>query len=233
MIRKFEEWMMLNTNLSDSSVSKYSSAVNTISVEMIDNKIIQKSIFNMQLLELDSAMFHIFNCSIFVEKNSKGNNMYSYAIKYYRGFVSDSVNIFEDTDEPENIAREKLQLIKTRIGQSKYRAGLLEKFNNTCVITGINITKLLVASHIKPWSVCNDIEKIDIDNGLLLSANMDKLFDSGMITFQKDGSLKISSCISDCDRAILGLNNNTKIELNDKSKIWQYMEYHREFLFIK
>lgn len=233
MIKEFEEWMRLKTKLSESTIMKYSRGVNNISEEMNKEKIIDKSLFSMQLFELDCAICSILNTETFIRKNTKGNRMYSCAIRYYRGYVTDTANIFLFDEESEDLVREKLRMIKTRVGQSEYRKGLLEKFDAKCAITGITQTNVLVASHIKPWAVSDKSEKVDIENGLLLSANMDKLFDGGMITFKRDGYIDISPCISQNDREILGLNNDIKIELKDTSSMSKYMEYHREVVFIK
>ena len=58
---------------------------------------------------------------------------------------------------------------------------LFEKYHGHCIITGIDHPKLLVASHIKPWAVCSNRERLSVENGLLLSATYDRLFDSGLL----------------------------------------------------
>ncbi|MFE8730531.1 HNH endonuclease, partial [Aeromonas hydrophila] len=80
-------------------------------------------------------------------------------------------------------ATEKQQLVKSRRGQGIFRANL-EKVELACRVTGVTNTALLIASHIKPWSRCaNNAERLDGNNGLLLSPHIDKLFDRGWITF--------------------------------------------------
>lgn len=63
-------------------------------------------------------------------------------------------------------------------------------------MTGINLTDILIASHIKPWKVCNNPERLDKFNGLLLSPTYDKLFDSGYILFQDNGEVIISNVLT-------------------------------------
>ena len=63
----------------------------------------------------------------------------------------------------------------------------MEKYSGSCIITGLDHPKLLVASHIKPWAVSTNAERLSVDNGLLLSATYDRLFDCGLITFKKTG----------------------------------------------
>ena len=63
-----------------------------------------------------------------------------------------------------------------------------------CPFTGISDSFLLRASHIIPWSQCrNNHERLDGYNGLTLTPSYDVLFDRGLISFNNDGSLLISS----------------------------------------
>lgn len=80
------------------------------------------------------------------------------------------------------------QLIKARRGQGVYRTNL-QKVENRCRLTGVADYGLLVASHIKPWKDCNNQERLDGYNGLLLSPHVDRLFDRHLISFNDDGSI--------------------------------------------
>mgnify|MGYP002712961641 CR=1 FL=1 len=86
---------------------------------------------------------------------------------------------------------EKLQLIKSRRGQGIYRRNL-ESFEKACRITGVANRLHLRASHIKPWRASTNFEKLDGNNGLLLSPHIDHLFDQGFISFTNDGALLVS-----------------------------------------
>lgn len=88
---------------------------------------------------------------------------------------------------------EKARLVLARIGQGQFRNDLLANFKNTCPLTGIKHTSLLVASHIKPWRECDNVERLDALNGLLLSSLMDRLFDRYFITFDPE-TLRLISC---------------------------------------
>ena len=72
----FSNWMNENSKLSESSVYKYKRALNTVSDEMLEIKVIHKSLLDMSLTELDVAIFAILNNAQFVTKNQKGNHMY-------------------------------------------------------------------------------------------------------------------------------------------------------------
>lgn len=122
----------------------------------------------------------------------------------------------------------KETLIKIRINQSVFREKLLHRYGNCC-LCGINNPTILIASHIKPWKDSKPDEKLDVDNGLLLCANHDKLFDSGLITFDNDGRIIISDHISILDRILLNISENMKIKLTEKNK--EYLKFHRNTIF--
>jgi predicted restriction endonuclease len=76
-----------------------------------------------------------------------------------------------------------------------------------CPLTGITDPALLRASHIVPWSDCSDEQRLDVHNGLLLSALWDAAFDKGLVSFNDDGTLCLSSSLSEAARQALGTAN--------------------------
>ena len=70
--------------------------------------------------------------------------------------------------------------VEIRIGQQFFRNAVLANFENTCCVTGIAEPRLLVASHIRPWSIDRD-NRLNPSNGLCLSATLDRAFDAGLI----------------------------------------------------
>jgi predicted restriction endonuclease len=70
---------------------------------------------------------------------------------------------------------------------------------------------VLIASHIKPWNECDEFEKYDLYNGLLLSPNYDKLFDEYLISFDFEGKIMISNKLSDFDLKALGISKDDRI----------------------
>lgn len=127
--------------------------------------------------------------------------------KFFQKFVPDSlvleneeeaetevINDYNDIQQSEKLDEtEKARLVLARVGQGQFRNDLLANFKNTCPLTGIKHTSLLVASHIKPWRECNNVERLDALNGLLLSSLMDRLFDRYFITFEPE-TLRLISC---------------------------------------
>ena len=89
------------------------------------------------------------------------------------------------------------RLVVQRIGQDIFRARLMDYWQGRCPLTGITEPGLLRASHIKPWAKCDtDAERLNVHNGLLLSALWDAAFDKGLVTFEDDGSPRFSPALS-------------------------------------
>lgn len=84
---------------------------------------------------------------------------------------------------------------------------------------------ILIASHIKPYRDCTPSERFDRDNGLLLSKNMDSLFDNGYISFDDDGAVIVSSKLDPGVAAYVKGFSLDDVIYTEKRK--QYMEYHR------
>jgi hypothetical protein len=121
---------------------------------------------------------------------------------------------------------------KVRSNQHKFREKLLRYWEETCAVTGIKDKDLLVASHIKPWSISTPREKLDKFNGLLLNPILDFLFDIGFITFRShDGGIIISSRIRDFLQ-IFGLRRDMHLKKVDQ-KHKPYLDCHREIRFQK
>lgn len=121
-------------------------------------------------------------------------------------------------------------LIKARQGQGSFRQKLL-KLYPICPLTDLDVQSLLIASHIKPWSVCNNNERLDPFNGLMLAPNIDRLFDKGLITFDPDGTIKIHPTIDPENQKRLGIFPDMQLKIEPESE--KYFEYHRNHVFQK
>ena len=127
---------------------------------------------------------------------------------------------------------QKEQLVKARLGQGIYRQKLLEE-SSECIITRVNDERILIASHIKPWSISSDGERLDPNNGLVLTPTYDKLFDQGFISFENGGNVLISQYISPLNIKKLNLIPGKKYRLTSSKKRKEYLSYHREYIFKK
>jgi len=153
-----------------------------------------------------------------------------------------SDDLEDDIDEEDEIVDQILsdelltetvreQLIMARIGQGKCRSRV-NIVSPACRVTGISDGNFLIASHIKPWRVCSNEERLDGNNGLMLSPHIDQLFDEGYISFEDDGSLVVSSALPPEVLAAWSIDvRGNAGKLNEHQS--RYMAYHRESVFLR
>lgn len=139
----------------------------------------------------------------------------------------DPVALPENTKDRRATAR--LTMINARIGQGSFRNELMMKWNNACAATGLTCPELLRASHVKPWAAASEIERLDPDNGLLLSAHLDALFDKGIISFDAYGKMLISPRLGPAEQKHFNLPNDLLKAPN--LALRKYLAYHRQELF--
>lgn len=121
------------------------------------------------------------------------------------------------------------RLVVQRIGQDIFRVGLMDYWQGRCPLTGITDSALLRASHIIPWKECQtDADRLDVHNGLLLSALWDAAFDRGLVTFDDEGHPQFSLTLSEAGRAELRWQN--PIPLTNKHK--ERLAWHRAHYFM-
>ena len=124
---------------------------------------------------------------------------------------------------------------KSRIGADLYRKKVIEHMPQ-CPFTKISEEKLLIASHIKPYSICikegREDQAVDYLNGLAFTPTYDKLFDQGYITFKDNGDLVCGTLLSPYTWERLNINptakNNLRIYPEERE---EYLEYHRNYVF--
>ncbi|MEM7542824.1 MAG: HNH endonuclease [Pseudomonadota bacterium] len=130
----------------------------------------------------------------------------------------------------EDPTTQKETLVDARVGQGKFRAEILNLWSGQCAVTGCTTLDVIRASHVKPWRFSTNGERLDKFNGLPLVANLDALFDTGLISFDKDGSLMISSEMSEKEIELLQLRGK-KIRKKLKRGHQAYLEFHRDQIF--
>ena len=123
-------------------------------------------------------------------------------------------------------------LIKARKGQGVFREKMLNKYHK-CIITGITDSRLLTASHIKPWRASDNIERLSSENGILLSPLYDKLFDIGLISFNDEMQIRISSELNRNDIDIKDFDLKKKFIINPSDELISNMKYHRSKIFVR
>ncbi|MEO6098587.1 MAG: HNH endonuclease [Fibrobacteria bacterium] len=117
--------------------------------------------------------------------------------------------------------------MRQRVGQDTYRELLFDYWGGACAVTGIAVPEALRASHAKPWAECtSDSERLDVYNGLLLVANLDALFDRGLITFTQSGELEVSPRLNQGVAAKMGCLAGARLRWLDASHA-PYLAWHR------
>lgn len=117
------------------------------------------------------------------------------------------------------------RLVVQRIGQDIFRKSLMEYWQGRCPLTGISDTELLRASHIVPWAECDtDTQRLDVHNGLLLSALWDAAFDRALVTFNDDGGPEFSHKL--CSEARSELKWQQPIKLTELHR--NHLKIHRQ-----
>ena len=142
--------------------------------------------------------------------------------------VADAFRI-EIADLPRSTEAERL--VVQRVGQTLFRAALLDFWQGRCCVTGLDVAELLRASHIKPWASCeSDNERLDVFNGLLLSPTMDALFDAGLMTIGEGGTVLLSSFLSADAVAALVMQPPGPIK-GLRPQHAGYLRYHRALVW--
>ncbi|SHH50944.1 HNH endonuclease [Flavobacterium johnsoniae] len=170
------------------------------------------------------------------EENNKPIFYFRILLDYqFRTFVHPSALFLIEEDLP---VVEEIEEIKKsyRIGQERYRRAVIE-YMPQCPFSKLTDERILIASHIKPYSVCvkekREDQALDYLNGLSLSPTYDRLFDQGYITFSDSGELICGTQLSPYTWDKLNINPTAK----NKMRIFPenreyYLDYHRRHVFL-
>jgi len=123
-------------------------------------------------------------------------------------------------------------LVKSRIGQGQFRKDLL-LIEPACRVTGVDNPAHLIASHTKPWRDCNNEERLDPENGFMLTPTIDHLFDRGFVSFENSGDLIISPIAHKDSMHKMGFIEESKINVGgftDGQK--SYLDWHRDSILL-
>ncbi len=135
------------------------------------------------------------------------------------------------------VGKEREVVVAQRVNQQYFRNTLLTNYRGECCITGISLESLLIASHIKPWSISDPAtERLTPANGLLLNALHDKAFDAGLITIDASYRIRVSSTVKK------NSENTEWLWRFDKEHIVvpktfppgkEFIEYHNDVVFMR
>jgi 5-methylcytosine-specific restriction enzyme A len=124
---------------------------------------------------------------------------------------------------------ERRGLITSRVGQGAYRKRIIHRWNYKCAVTGFDKLNVLIASHIVPWSESNNNERLDVNNGLLLSPTFDALFDRHFVSFENSGRIILSDKIETAAYKKVGVTGQERIK-DFSSDNFLYLDKHRKRL---
>lgn len=132
----------------------------------------------------------------------------------------------------------KLHEVKIRVNQDFFRHMILVNYDNKCAVSGIDIPELLIASHIIPWAE-NEKERLNPENGICLSSLYDSAFDKGLISFDDDYKMIVSSRLKKhandtyYQQFFMPFIGKPLNEALDYMPRKEFLEWHRDVLFDK
>ncbi len=121
------------------------------------------------------------------------------------------------------------ELLRARRGLGSFRQNV-ERFEQACRVTGLLDRRHLRATHIKPWRDADDAERLDGENGLLLSPHVSHLFERGYLSFGDDGELLVSRRLNPAVLEKWGLSASARVgAFTERQRA--YLAHHRQHVF--
>lgn len=144
-------------------------------------------------------------------------------------FEADAKELFGDEEEQKSLSKYRDPYL-----QREYKKELIQECSGKCMVEDIDYP-VLIASHIRPYKDCRDKNDwdaaFDVNNGLLLSKNLDSLFDLGYITFSPEGDIISSDVLSTELRDKLDKMKLNPIYINQERV--KYIKFHQRYVFNK
>ena len=135
------------------------------------------------------------------------------------------VSIDSDAAIPQT---ERTALVQARRGQGIFRDNV-RSIERACRITRVERMEHLIASHIQPWRDSSNEERLDGENGLLLTPTVDHLFDKGFISFENAGQIIVSPVADPLSLRRMGIDPDAQINVGVFSEGQRrFLEFHRE-----
>lgn len=123
---------------------------------------------------------------------------------------------------------EKEALVRARCGQGLFKERVMA-IESRCRITGVDKPVHLVASHCKPWRDSSNEERLNGENGLLLTPSIDHLFDRGFIGFEDSGTLIISPVAHRPSLARMGIETEHLVNVGGFSEGQRkFLDFHQQ-----
>lgn len=136
--------------------------------------------------------------------------------------------VAEIESDPTLRETERKSLIVARIGQGDFRKQV-RTVERACRITKVDRLEHLVASHVRPWRDSDNAQRLDKENGLLLTPTIDHLFDKGFISFEDTGRLIVSPVADETSLRRMGIKSSETVDTGPFSEGQRaYLRYHRD-----
>lgn len=124
-------------------------------------------------------------------------------------------------------------VVLARRGQGLFKKNVL-RIEVACRLTGVDRIEHLRASHCKPWRDATNDERLDGENGLLLTPDADHLFDRGFLSFENDGEVLVSPVAHRSSLTKMGLDPAVLSNVGSfSSGQRKFLEFHRESVFLQ
>lgn len=138
-----------------------------------------------------------------------------------------------DISENTGIAEtERQAIVRARVGQGLFKERV-SKIETRCRITGVSNPTHLIASHCKPWRDSSNEDRLNGENGLLLTPSIDHLFDRGFIGFENNGQLIISPVADRPSLQRMGIETESIVNVGGfTSGQKQYLDFHRNSVLL-
>lgn len=123
---------------------------------------------------------------------------------------------------------ERTALVQARRGQGLFRDNV-RSIERACRITYVERMEHLIASHVQPWRDSSNEQRLDGENGLLLTPTVDHLFDKGFISFEDSGLLIVSPVADQRSLKRMGIETENRVNVGAFSQGQRrYLDFHRE-----
>jgi len=124
-------------------------------------------------------------------------------------------------------------IIRARCGQGLFKQRVM-RIERKCRITGVENLTHLIASHCKPWRDASNEERLDGENGLLLTPSVDHLFDRGFIGFENSGELIISPIAHTPSLQRMGIETEHRVNVGLFTEGQKhFLEFHRNSVLLR
>jgi hypothetical protein len=179
------------------------------------------------------AELAFFDCDYYLTFDTAGNERRGIKFFFKRvgapvSYELDKINFIDEpsADYFRPTVTERSGLVISRVGQGAYRKSIINRWENKCAVTGFSDSRILIASHIHPWSNSTNDERLDVNNGILLSPTYDALFDRHLITFDQAGKIVLSDTVKSEEFEKIGVSGKEKIIKLNSDNLF-YLEKHQ------